>query len=181
MDAAQNCGDALYASLNDGQRVFVDAVMEELLNPDRGRNASGSCMAVTGEGGTGKSHVYLTIYYKARAMRKRVVVMASTGVAATLLPEGKTVHKTFGVEVPTYSDAKCSVQAGTKAADELCATDVFLWDEISMSSRYVFEAVNRTLQELRNAPGVPFGGAVFVVGGDWRQCLPGKFQLFSEH
>lgn len=171
----QQQGEALYAALNQGQKEFVDEVLRCLFDPDRCRNVNSRCYSLTGEGGTGKSHCYLVIYHLARARNLRVVCMASTGVAATLLPEGKTVHKAFVVDVPTYSDSDCNVAVGTKAADELSRADVFLWDEISMSQRYVLEAVDRKLQELRNAVGVPFGGAMFIVGGDWKQCLPGAF------
>lgn len=174
----QQRGEALYATLNQGQRAFVDDVLRCISDPDHRRNAEGNCYSLTGEGGAGKSRCYETIYHMVRAMNMHVVVMASTGVAATLLPDGKTVHKTFVVDVPTYSDSVCNVKEGTKQANELTRAAVFLWDEISMSQRYVLEAIDLKLQELCNAPGVPFGGAVFIVGGDWRQALPSMCLIF---
>jgi hypothetical protein len=40
-----------------------------------------------------------------------------------------------------------------------------------MQHRHVAEAVDRTLQDLRNFEGL-FGGITTVFCGDWRQCLP---------
>ncbi|KAL5726249.1 hypothetical protein ACHQM5_009304 [Ranunculus cassubicifolius] len=40
-----------------------------------------------------------------------------------------------------------------------------------MQHRYCVEAVDRTLQDIRNDPK-PFGGITIVMGGDFRQTLP---------
>jgi len=40
-----------------------------------------------------------------------------------------------------------------------------------MAHRFTFEAVDRTFRDLRNVDE-PFGGIVFIMGGDFRQILP---------
>ena len=40
-----------------------------------------------------------------------------------------------------------------------------------MIHRHAFEAVDRTLGDVRGARDVPFGGMVMVFGGDFRQTL----------
>ena len=40
-----------------------------------------------------------------------------------------------------------------------------------MAHRRVYEAVDRTLRDIRETER-PFGGITFVLAGDWRQILP---------
>ena len=41
-----------------------------------------------------------------------------------------------------------------------------------MMSQYTFKAVDRTLRDIMQQRRYAFGGKVFVLGGDFRQCLP---------
>ncbi len=41
----------------------------------------------------------------------------------------------------------------------------------SMAHRYMFEAVDRTLRNITKI-NQPFGGKIFLIGGDFRQILP---------
>ena len=43
--------------------------------------------------------------------------VAFTGIAVTLLPNGRTVHKTLGLPVPLYSDSSSSIKMQSKEAD----------------------------------------------------------------
>ena len=55
--------------------------------------------------------------------------MAFTDIAAILLPHGKTVHKTFGMPVPLFSDSVSNIKNQSKDAQYLKKVDVFIWDE----------------------------------------------------
>lgn len=57
-------------------------------------------------------------------------------------------------------------------ADLLLQTSLIIWDEAPMQHRYCAEAVERTLQDIRNCDNQPFGGIPIVFGGDFRQILP---------
>ena len=41
-----------------------------------------------------------------------------------------------------------------------------------MNNKYCFEALDKTLQDLRNNSEYPFGGMIVVLGGNFRQILP---------
>jgi len=41
-----------------------------------------------------------------------------------------------------------------------------------MQHKYNMEAVDRTLRDILNTSGKPFGGLTFVFGGDFKQILP---------
>lgn len=122
--------------------------------------------------GTGKTYCYRTIYHLARAKRLTVINMASTGIAATLLDQGKTVHKAFQLPVPMYEDSESKIEP-TRCPAEIRDASVFIIDEAPMAQRYIFEAMDRLLRKVhgRRHPDledVPFGGAVVLCGGDFR-------------
>ena len=91
--------------------------------------------------------------------------MAFTGIAATLLPKGRTVHKTFGLPIPLYNDSSSSIKAQPKEGIFLKETKVFIWDEAPMAPRYALEIINRTLQMIMGHE-LPFGGKIIILGGD---------------
>ncbi|PIA38864.1 hypothetical protein AQUCO_02700218v1 [Aquilegia coerulea] len=56
-------------------------------------------------------------------------------------------------------------------AQLLREASVILWDEATMSHRFAFECLDRSLQDVTDVH-LPFGGKVIVLGGDFRQVLP---------
>ncbi|PIO67000.1 hypothetical protein TELCIR_11269 [Teladorsagia circumcincta] len=56
-------------------------------------------------------------------------------------------------------------------AHQLAATDLIIWDEISMTPKVALEAVDALLRDIAQL-STPFGGKVVVLGGDFRQILP---------
>ena len=84
---------------------------------------------IDGPGGSGKTFIYSTLYNLLRSKNKKVNRMAFTGIAAILLPHGKTVHKSFGLPVPLLSDFSSTTTAESKEGITLKETDVFIWDE----------------------------------------------------
>ena len=66
----------------------------------------------------------------------------------------------------------CHIKKGTQLAKLIDKTSLILWDEAPMTNKYCFEALDKTLQDLRNNFEQPFGGMTIVLGGDFRQILP---------
>lgn len=99
--------------------------------------------------------------------------MAFTGIAATLLPAGKTVHKEFLLPVPLHSDSSSNIKMESNEAVALRETDIFIWDEVPMAPKHAIEVIDRTLRDIMGN-NLLFGGKSFVLGGDFRQLLPVK-------
>ncbi|PNT60476.1 hypothetical protein BRADI_5g00385v3, partial [Brachypodium distachyon] len=90
-----------------------------------------------------------------------VLAVASSGVAALLLPGGRTTHSRF--HIPVDIDEK--------------QTALILWDEAPMSHRRCFECLDRSLKDILSEnqsdnSKLIFGGLPVVLGGDFRQVLP---------
>ncbi|XP_036144291.1 uncharacterized protein LOC118646109 [Monomorium pharaonis] len=147
--------------LNDNQKNIVDIILNAVNNSKENETIN-NCFYVDGPGGTGKTFVYITLWYLLKGRKKRVSTMVFTGIAATLLPQGKTVHKTFGLPVPLFCDSSSNIKAQSNEAQILKETDVFIWDEAPMAPRYALEIMDRTLRDIMLTDRL-FGGKIVVI------------------
>jgi hypothetical protein len=95
---------------------------------------------------------------------------ALTGIAATLLRDGKTSHSVFKIPIPCYNNSTCKISPVSPYADYLRGISLFIVDEVSMMSTDQFDAIDRMLRDTRNYD-TPFGGKTFVFRGDFQQLL----------
>ncbi|CAN0837248.1 ATP-dependent DNA helicase PIF1 [Linum grandiflorum] len=114
---------------------------------------------------------------KVRSQRKIALVVASSGIAATLLPGGVTAHSRFKIPIEVDHSSTCMIKKGTALAQLIQETTLIVWDEAPMVHRLSFEAVDRTICDIMNQPTTgpdykPFGGKTVLLGGDFRQTLP---------
>src|SRR2546421_8945034 len=76
-----------------------------------------------------------------------------------------------------HEDSTCSIKHNSDLASLLQVARLIICDEVPITHRHAFEAVDRTLRDLIKAI-IPllekklFGGKVVVFGGDFRQILP---------
>ena len=112
-----------------------------------------------------------------RSKGKIALAVASLGIAALLLPGGRTAHSRFHIPINVNDESTCEIKQKTQTAKLLLKTSIILWDEAPMANRNCFEAVSRSLQDILQIEDPknlekPFGGKVVVLGGDFRQILP---------
>ncbi|XP_015112256.1 ATP-dependent DNA helicase PIF2-like [Diachasma alloeum] len=169
LEQYKDIGRNQYGKLNSKQKDIVDNV----LNVVDSTETPTPYFYIDGPGGSGKTFIYATLYYLLRAKRKKVHTVAFTGIAAILLPRGKTVHKSFGMPVPIFNDSVSSFKNQSTKAQYLREIDVFIWDEAPMAPRYALELVDRSLRDFMGND-LPFGGKIMILGGDFRQLLPVK-------
>ena len=133
----------------------------------------GTIFFLNGPGGTGKTYVYRTLCHKLRAEGRIVLCVASSGIAALLLPGGRTAHSMFRIPIDTLdTDSLCNISKQDKRAELLRAVDLIIWDEALMQSRLTHEALDRTMRDLCDNENQPFGGKTVIFGGDFYQTLP---------
>ena len=97
--------------------------------------------------------------------------MASLGIAALLLPSGRTAHSRFRIPLEPHEESSCNVPKNSHLGELLRRTSLIIWDEVPMQHRYCFEAVHRMLTDVRSDSST-FGGVPAVFGGDFAQILP---------
>ncbi|CAF4809532.1 unnamed protein product, partial [Rotaria sp. Silwood1] len=166
-DEELRIGKEMYAMLNQDQRSAAD----KILAVHHKQSTTGSCFFIDGPGGTGKTYLYSTLYHLFLGQGVHVMSVAWTGIAASLLPKGRTVHSRFKLHVPILETSTSSIRPNSKEAEEIKKTEVFIWDEAPMAPSYALKAVDLLLRDIMNI-NLPFGGKIMVLGGDFRQVLP---------
>lgn len=158
--------DARIPLFNDEQRQAFDKIQDSALHQ------LGNLYFLNGPGGTGKTFVYNTICHAARSEGWIVLCVASSGIAALLLKGGRTAHSMFKIPVKELNETSfCNIPKEGLLAALLRVARVIIWDEATMQHRFAFEAVDRTLQDIRGSEE-RFGGVTVVFGGDYQQILP---------
>jgi ferric-dicitrate binding protein FerR (iron transport regulator) len=73
---------------------------------------------------------------------------ASSGIAATLLPRGRTAHSTFRIPLNPTEASACLFSLQSNDAELIKKAKLIIWDEAPMTHKHAFEAVDRSLREL---------------------------------
>ncbi len=144
---------------------------------------TGKSVFLTGKAGTGKTTFLKDVVENSR---KRVVVVAPTGIAA-INAGGATMHSFFQLPLhPWVPGMKFESKfAFSKEKRSIIKTiDLLIIDEISMVRADLLDAVDAVLRRFRNH-GKPFGGVQLLMIGDLQQLSPvlteEDMQLLSQY
>ncbi|XP_078251661.1 uncharacterized protein LOC144591268 isoform X1 [Rhinoraja longicauda] len=151
--------------LNAEQRVVYDHVCGCL-----DRNVP-SMIFIDSPAGTGKTFLTNLILSKVRGKGDVAFAVASSGIAATLMPGGRTAHSRFKIPIEVSENTMCNIEKNSYTAQLIRQVRLIVWDECPMIRRESFEAVDRTLRDICTKDE-PFGGIITVCCGDFRQLLP---------
>ena len=104
-------------------------------------------------GGTGKTFILNLILAKIRSEGKIIFIMASSGIAITLLTGGRTMHSTFKVSLDLKSTdvSMCRIRKGTSLARVVQACRLLIVNEAPVTSGLAYEALDRTLQDIQES------------------------------
>lgn len=163
--------ESLFSKCNKEQLAVYNSVMDSV------ENNKGSLFFVYGSGGCGKTFLWRTLISKLRSQRQIVLPVASSGIAATLMPGGRTAHSRFKIPIVLDDHSMCAISHQSDIAELIKRTSLIIWDEAPMQHRYSFECLDRSLRDIMKAVSpdryhMPFGGITVVLGGDFRQILP---------
>ena len=154
-------------SMNDEQKAFYKAVIDSIYG-----NSTDKLFFVDALGGTGKTFVAETILAHVRSKKHIAIAVAFSGIAALLLPGGRTLHSRFNLPCDFDQFTLGNINRRSHVAELLRQAKVIIWDEAPMAHRDVFECIDRTLRDITDNEHEPFGGKILVLSGDFRQVLP---------
>ena len=107
---------------------------------------------VDGPAGSGKTTLYKAVLHQQRAMGNVALAQAMLGIAALLLPGGRTVHSRDKLPVPLpLKDASCAVSPSSARGRLLHRASVTVWDEIGCAPLAAIEAVDRLYKDITGA------------------------------
>jgi hypothetical protein len=93
---------ALSDTLNEEQRAVYDEIISSIDTED------GGLFFVDGPDRTGKTFLYRALLATIRSQKKIVVATATSGVAASILPSGRTAHSRFKIPLTIDNGAFCT-------------------------------------------------------------------------
>jgi len=160
-----------FDSLTIRQKEVGERILESVYTENRRRD---NVFFVDGPGGTGKTTLYRAVMARLRSVGRLVLAVAPTGIAATLLEGGRTVHSTFGVPLRLIEgQSRSSINKDSRKAAIIRSASLIIWDEAPMSDMGVIKVVDEFLKDIHDNQ-YDFGGKTIVFGGDFRQCAPVK-------
>ncbi|XP_074337659.1 uncharacterized protein LOC141674854 [Apium graveolens] len=141
------------------------------------QSKAGGVFFVYGSGECGKTFLWKTIIYKLRSLGLIVLLVASSGIATTLMSSVRTAHSRFKIPIVIDDCSSCAISHDSDIAELIKQTSLIIWDEAPMQHRYAFECLDRSLRDIMRAVdqrryNMSFGGITVVLGGDFRQILP---------
>ncbi len=127
---------------------------------------------LTGEPGTGKTHVLNEYIEYCRSYGIGLAVTASTGIAATYL-NGMTIHSWSGMGLHSSMSAEqlSNMRKNSRLASRFKKTRVLIIDEISMLDGARLDLINDICKVFKDADR-PFGGIQVILSGDLFQLPP---------
>jgi len=128
---------------------------------------TGNNVFLTGSAGTGKTFVLQQYIDYLRDNKIFPTILASTGIAASLL-KGKTIHSFFSLGIKdSFSDEDIfDIVTKTYLKKRFENLQVLIIDEISMVPPTIFTIMDKILQGFKKN-NKPFGGVQVILSGDY--------------
>ncbi|XP_036146764.1 ATP-dependent DNA helicase PIF1-like [Monomorium pharaonis] len=167
MDEMKSYMQTNLVKLTQEQKEIYDQIMQRV------SDGEGKKFFLDAPGGTGKTFLIKLILAAIRYKNEIALALASSGVAATLLPGGRTAHSALKLplNMQFIETAACNISKASSMGKILQKCKLIVWDECTMAHKKALEALNRTLQDLRGN-NKPFGNALILLAEDFKQTLP---------
>jgi PIF1-like helicase len=117
----QHAINELQPQLNEDQRIAFDAITSCIIT-----NSTDCRYFIQGPAGTGKTFLYRALCHHLHAQKKIVLCVASSGIAALLLPGGTTAHSRFKIPLKISATSTCSIAATSQTAALLRQTALII-------------------------------------------------------
>ena len=133
---------------------------------------TGTNVFLTGEPGSGKTHLLNEYIKYLRDHSIEPAITASTGIAATHIG-GMTVHSWSGIGIKTRlekSDLN-KIKTSQYIVRRITKVKVLIIEEISMLTGDTLSMVDTVCREIKQNPK-PFGGIQVILAGDFFQLPP---------
>lgn len=125
---------SLKGKLNSDQMRAYTTVLSAV------HRGAGGFFFIYGFGGTGKTFLWNALASTIRSTGGIVLTVASSGIAATLLPGGRTAHSRFAIPIQVNESSVCAIFQKSPLANLLKETSLIIWDEAPMVQPLCVEA-----------------------------------------
>lgn len=116
-----------YEQLNTDQKQAFDEIVVAIV-----RNSWNAQFFLQDAGGTGKAFLYTALCHRFCAQGKIVLCVALSGIAAELLPGGRTLYLRFQIPLNLQQDSITVITGISHAADLIQRAALMIWDKVLM-------------------------------------------------
>ncbi|XP_019228698.1 PREDICTED: ATP-dependent DNA helicase PIF4-like [Nicotiana attenuata] len=155
----------LHKKLNTKQLKAYNVIIDRVFSKNPG------AFLIDGPGGTGKTFLYRALLATIRSKGYIALATATSGVAASILPGGRTARSRFKIPIDIDENFSCNISKQSSTASLIRDAKLIVWDEVSMAKKRMLDVFDLFLKDLMDT-NILFGGKVVVFGGDFRQTLP---------
>ena len=124
IDVCRHNRDVAFGKFSDEQRTAADVILAAI---DSGL---GGIFYIQASGGCGKSFFANGVCAAVRAQGRKPVVVAASGLAATLLDGGQTAHSMFRIPIQCDETSWCAADHSQRS--DIVESACVFWDECSM-------------------------------------------------
>ncbi|XP_071699497.1 uncharacterized protein [Rutidosis leptorrhynchoides] len=104
---------------------------------------NGGVFFLHGYGGIGKTFLWQTLSAAFRSKGEIVLNVASSGIAALLLPGGRTAPSRFAIPIDPTNESFCRILPNSNLAALIRRAKLIIWDEAPMVKRICVETMDR--------------------------------------
>ncbi|XP_009800551.1 uncharacterized protein LOC107775091 [Nicotiana tabacum] len=119
----------LETKLDNEQRKAYDVILDRIF-----KNKSGAFL-IDGPGGTGKTFLYRALLVAVRSKEFVALATATSGVATSILPGGRTTHSRFKFPIDIDEQFFCNINKQSSLASLIRDAKLIVWDEVSMAKK----------------------------------------------
>ncbi|KAF7685569.1 ATP-dependent DNA helicase PIF1, partial [Cucumispora dikerogammari] len=149
-------------TLNPQQRSVFNNIVEKV-------TSAVSCLVyLDGPAGTGKTFLINRVITHLKAINKFSIVCAPTGLAASLLIGGRTLHSFFNIPLCIEETSRCGIKRNSQRAQFIREASLLIIDEVGMVDANVLNMINHLMKKIMNNDR-DFGGKIVLFTGDLRQ------------
>jgi hypothetical protein len=105
----------------------------------------GRVFFVDSPGGTVKTFLYRCLIATIRLEGLIAVAIATSRIAASIMPGGHTAHSVFKVPIKISDGSICKFSKQSDTTDLLHRATLIIWDEVAMTKRRFVEMLDRSL------------------------------------
>ena len=153
-------------TLTDEQRNFLTDAEKSLLESKQ------FCAFINADAGTGKTFTLNTLIARLIYIHKvQVISTAFSGIASTILLNGRTFHSQFKAKLKLGSQRGLNISKKSKLAESLKLVRFIIIDEAPQLHVSYYVDLDECLRDIMDNDS-PFGGVSMVLAGDFKQTLP---------
>ncbi|XP_015060116.1 uncharacterized protein LOC107005993 [Solanum pennellii] len=115
----------LHKKLNKKQMIAYNMITERIFSNKPG------AFFIDGPGGTGKTFLYHVLLATIRSMGYVALATTTSGVAASILPGGRTTHSRFKIPIDLDENSSCNISKESSLATLIREAKLIVWDEVS--------------------------------------------------